>query len=202
MKYLLCAALALFSYCCHAQHFRASQLCNEQIKLNGGIRSQFGGLSRNFIPLHLPEGTTHVAISVTVSQNDEHISGYDLTTNLVSMFATGNVLSAVDAVNTLQGKPGTGVLDIVLFDNEHCAAQYLRKEQLSCNPVYFRLNSVGGIYQCEVDKYSSKYWLCFRNPSEINAVYFKVEATAITPENEATPTPDLQPNYLKARYSK
>ena len=180
MKHLITICLLIASFTTSAQ-YDARQLCNEHMKLNGGIRSQFGGMSRNFIPITIPEGTTHIAVSFNISESEDHIDDFALTSNILSILATGNILSISDVMSNMSGKPGTGIIDFVLFDDPDCVGRYVRKEETTgCHSSFYRRNSKGGVYTYKLDNPSRRqYWLCLRNPSEYSPVYFQVEATAI-----------------------
>lgn len=206
MKSLLISAtvIAMLLNFSAAGQYSATRLCNETIKLNGGVRSQFGGISRTYIPVTVPTGATHIAISITVSPTQQ-VNGYALTANLVSVFAAGNVFSIPDMLSSLQGSPGTGIIDLVLYNSGYCVDQFIQKSQNLCNALYWRQNSGGGIFHFEVP-YPGQYYLCFRNPSEMDAVYFHVEATAIIAadseqKNYAAPTENSgETNYMRIRY--
>lgn len=177
--------------------YSASRLCNEHIKLNGGVRSQFGGISRTYIPLNIPPGTSHLAISITVSPTD-NIDGYALTASLASALS-GNITSIPGLLNSMQGQPGNGIIDMLLYNSSYCAGLFTSKSSELCRALYYRQNSGGGIFQYEVP-YPGTYYLCFRNPSEIDAVYFHVEATAIIPDhtdNNSSAVPEYSKQEMK-----
>lgn len=179
MKCIIVAILLLNSIMSFAQ-IDAKQLCNERVKLNGGIRSQFGGMSRTGLYLQLPPNTKYIYLAITISTTNDHINGVGLTTSIASLLGTGNILSISDISQHLQGQPGEGILDFRVYQNKDCAQYFINKVNSNCYSYYSRSNSIGGIYQIPIENPYLPYYLCFRNPSEYNAVYFHIEATAIT----------------------
>jgi hypothetical protein len=202
MKFVF-LALLLFPWVTFAQ-YDAQKLCNERIKLNGGVRSQFGGKSRRYIPLNIPANTKTIVFSISVSENPNMITPYNLTTQLLGAFSGSNVLSLYDAVSGVSGNPGNGILDFYIMNSGPCVDLFISKSTEQCRTLYSRQNSGGGVFQFDVPNTYSTYYLCFRNPDELNEVWFDVEATAIMKETGSIAQPvnseSQQPSLRRSMY--
>lgn len=197
MKQLLFLPLFLFLSLCSIAQYDATGLCNESITLNGGIRSQMGGRSRTYIPIKVPEHCDKVLLSINIADNPYSVDAWGLTTQVLSLLSTYDISSIAELTSGISGNPGTGTIDMIIYTNPKCVEYYLQKASFTCDQYFQRVNSGGGLFTIDIPFPGTTYYLCFRNPSEFNAVYFQVEATAITTKEETAEYDNSNSEYSK-----
>lgn len=200
MKQLLFLPLYLFLSLCSIAQYDATGLCNESITLNGGIRSQMGGRSRTYIPIKVPEHCNKILISLNINENPYSVNAWGLTTQVLSLLASPGISSITDLVNNISGTNGDSKLDALIYLNESCAKSFVQKVHVKCFNYFERRSTNGGVFQVDIPFPNMTYYLCFRNPESVNAVYFQVEATAII-NKEDTIEQNNSTNQMNNKYN-
>ena len=106
-------------------------ITKQSFYLNGGARAMFGGKSREYLQVDLPENTVEWYYTITTSPQKTESSGTNLTGQLARLLVpdmgiASNVLSSIIV------PPGSGACDVYLmtnpnevnnlFQNNHLAA--------------------------------------------------------------------------------
>lgn len=160
------------------------ELYNTEHKLNGGIRSQFGGVSRIACPLRLPPYTSHILLTISTAQG-EGISATELAIDAANIASNG-ALSAFTSLSNISYKrqrtgQQSGLVDYYIFYDLQCAQLFIDKTDRQCR--WFGMQNItGGTFTLPVKSspYQQTIWIGIRNPSETTATYCRLEAVAVT----------------------
>jgi hypothetical protein len=179
MKLLLLFFVINTSIIASAQ-YKTVQLCNESYKLNGGTRAIFGGgISRNGVYLRVPPGTVHLLYTISVSDNEGSANPVGLLSQVTSLLTGYSSIAAIG--ESVSGGSHKGVLNVYYHNNVNCASAFINKSEQQCNTLGGKINFTGGTVDLDwqPDKAYENFYLCFMNPSSLEAVFFNIEAVAI-----------------------
>ncbi len=163
-----------------APRYEDVTLVHEEYKLNSGTRP--GGMSRAFIPLHVPRHTLYLIYSVAASPRNPlqdlglHAQVRD------KIHAQGASLSiGSQLLNKLFSPPADGVTDVLLFNDSTNAALYSVHIDEPCIEDYSRHHVANAIVGIPI-KYTTTdttLYLCLRNPEAVMAEYVTIEVVAV-----------------------
>lgn len=151
--------------------------------LNGGNRATFGGKSRVWYNIQLPENTVEWYYSFTTTKGQDPTASIQLISQLTRMVdPTG--FSAI-ATNAILTPSGAAVCDLYLMDRPN-ADKFLEKvDNWGGSYNYLvngsRLNYKEGVVQVR-DAVSGSYCLGFKNPSAVQGITITFEVVAIVEE--------------------
>ena len=151
--------------------------------LNGGNRATFGGKSRVWYNIQLPENTVEWYYSFTTTKGQDPTESIQLMSQLTRMVdPTG--FSAI-ATNAILTPSGAAVCDLYLMDRPN-ADKFLEKvDNWGGSYNYLvngsRLNYKEGTVQVK-DAVSGSYCLGFKNPSAVQGITITFEVVAIVEE--------------------
>lgn len=151
--------------------------------LNGGNRATFGGKSRVWYNIQLPENTVEWYYSFTTTKGQNPTASIQLISQLTRMVdPTG--FSAI-ATNAILTPSGAAVCDLYLMDRPN-ADKFLEKvDNWGGSYNYLvngsRLNYKEGVVQVR-DAVSGSYCLGFKNPSAVQGITITFEVVAIVEE--------------------
>jgi len=151
--------------------------------LNGGNRATFGGVSRTYYKVDLPENTVEWYYSVSTSPNEGSSESLNLTSQLTKLVdPTGLSTLAVSAIMT---PTGSGVIDIYLCDRTNIDKFIEKVDNWGGSYSYIisgsRINFKQGTIQVK-DILSGSWYLGFKNPSATTGINITIEVTAIVKE--------------------
>lgn len=200
MKYPLLIAMLLCSLFASAQV--ATTIVNSRYKLNGGARSQVGGISRLVVPVTVPYNCHRIVYTIGTSKG-EGVNPVKLTTQLASMAGDAGMLSAITGIanisDMIMPSQQSGLLSIYLYLERRCAMLFENKATQQCRPYAYQPNITGGTFAlvCDAGDWGKTFYICIMNPQTFEATYFNIEVSALlqqaayntdyTPENRYTP---------------
>ncbi|HLY69180.1 MAG TPA: hypothetical protein VKR53_05595 [Puia sp.] len=156
-------------------------LSQQTIALNGGIRSNFGGQSREYVEIQLPPNTVEWYYLVTTAPiQNKALALVEQLTRLIDPSGLSSL-----AESAIISPTGTNVCDTYLMDRNNTDA-FQRKADLNKGNYSFiisgsRTNFRGGPVQVR-DIKTGTWFLGFRNPSETQALAITFEVAAVVEE--------------------
>ncbi|WP_298426143.1 hypothetical protein [uncultured Kordia sp.] len=151
------------------------------IYLNGGLRSQFGGKSRIYIPIDLPKNTVKWYYSFSTKKGKSGIQNLNLALQLSSMILDPSTLTS-QVTSQLKIPEGSSSVDIYLTDKENID-KFIRKEDNDGAVLYYYeegtiSNTKSAIVEID-DTNSGTVYLGLKNPSASSGVNISIEVVAI-----------------------
>jgi tetratricopeptide (TPR) repeat protein len=167
---------------------------SRDIYLNGGTRAQFGGKSRTYIKVDLPQNTVQWYYSFTTTQGQSGTSNLNLAVQLTSMLSdpTGLTSSTLSAIKVPEGVATT---DVYLFDQNNMNL-FIQKTDLNGGtyhhyPEGMAENTKQAVVKID-DIKSGTWYLGLRNPSSVSGINLNFEVVAITEKRIKKEKPENQ----------
>ncbi|HPF10568.1 MAG TPA: hypothetical protein PLP62_03900 [Flavobacteriaceae bacterium] len=152
------------------------------IYINGGLRAEFGGKSRVFIPVDLPPNTVKWYYSFSTSRDENNAQNINLGLQLTAIildptFSTANVVSKIKVPD------GVASADIFLMDKKNMEA-FMDKADNNGGTFYFSeegsvMNTKNAVVEID-DIKNGRMYLGLRNPSTTYGLNLSIEVVAIT----------------------
>lgn len=152
------------------------------IYLNGGLNAAFGGNSRTYLKIDLPQNTVKWYYSFSTSKGKSGTQNLSLAIQLAGMLAdpsgfTSNTLSALNVPE------GVASVDIYLLDRENLN-KFTAKDDIYENGFSFLMegtaqNTKQAVVEID-DKIKGTVYLGLKNPSTHSGVNLTIEVVAIT----------------------
>ena len=169
---------------------KTRQLIEERnIYLNGGARSQFGGKSRTYIQINLPENTLKWYYSFSTSPGESGTKSLSLLTQLTTLAIGPTGLASV--LTDVEVPSGSQSIDVYLLDKTN-VDRFIKKEDLNGGTFYYYLqgsveNTKHGIIEInEITR--GTCFLGLKNPSSLNGVNILIEVVAVIEEKSEKQT--------------
>jgi hypothetical protein len=152
--------------------------------LNGGVRSTFGGKSRTYFEIQLPPNTIEWYYILTTYPS-ENSTSLNLIPQLTKLFASGGTSILASAILS---PTGSNSCDVYLMDRNNADA-FMQKADNNGGTFYHilsakRENFRNGTVQVR-DIKQGKWYLGFKNPSEMQGIAVSFEVAAIV-EDESS----------------
>lgn len=150
---------------------------NRDLYINGGARAQFGGKSRTYIKVDLPENTIQWYYSFSTSKGKSGTNNLNLAIQLAGILAdpsgiTSKTVSAIDVPE------GVASADVYLIDQSNLSP-FLKKKSFRHYSEAMAENTKQAIVKID-DIKSGSWYLGIRNPSSLNGLNLSIEVVAIT----------------------
>lgn len=160
-------------------------MTNQSFYLNGGTRAAFGGKSRYYFTIALPENTVEWYYAITTTPNENQNKSIGLASQLMKFIdPTAGIAST--AASALMAPTGADVCDVYLVPDKASADNFTNKVG---DFNYFRSDSRenyrGGVIQVR-DVTKGTYFLSFKNPSATTGIGINVEVAAIVAEKSSS----------------
>lgn len=153
--------------------------------LNGGTRATFGGKSRTWFNISLPQNTVEWYYSFTTTKGENSKATIGLLSQLTRLYdPTGMTAIATNAILT---PSGAGVCDIYLMDRKNADA-FSEKVDNWGGTYYYQVtgsreNFKNGTVQIK-DILTGNWCLGFKNPSSTEGISITFEVVAIVEETK------------------
>lgn len=153
--------------------------------LNGGTRATFGGKSRTWFNISLPQNTIEWYYSFTTTKGENSKATIGLLSQLTRLYdPTGMTAIATNAILT---PSGAGVCDIYLMDRKNADA-FSEKVDNWGGTYYYQVtgsreNFKNGTVQIK-DILTGNWCLGFKNPSSTEGISITFEVVAIVEETK------------------
>ena len=162
---------------------------NRDIYLNGGMRSQFGGKSRIYIQIDLPENTVKWMYSFTTSKGENGTKGLDLVLQVSTLLLDSSTIVS-SLLPEIKVPEGEASIDVYLCDRVNID-KFMDKADLYGGEYSFTMegtveNTKAAVVKVD-DVISGTVFLGLKNPSSMNAVNISIEVVAITETKIAIP---------------
>lgn len=153
--------------------------------LNSGSRATFGGKSRTWFNIPLPQNTVEWYYSFTTTKRENSTAATGLLSQLTRLYdPTGMTAIAANAILT---PSGAGVCDIYLMDKANCDKFMDKVDNWRASFLYkmngSRENYKNGTVQIK-DILAGNWCLGFKNPSAREGVSITFEVVAIVEETK------------------
>lgn len=184
MKYLYLFLLAsLFVSVTKAQQYQFKELItNEIIQLNSASRP--GGITRNHLPVTLPEGCIGFIYSMNANNPDDPVeNSFSMIAGLVTLAGTGN-MAISSVVSKLPIPTGTESADIYFIPSYAHVQNFLAKKAFNYIPGYSRTSRLSTTVFVPLAQPMPEHtiYLCVRNPSAFNKISVTVNVVAVSEE--------------------
>ena len=184
----------LFCNITSAQEFKINRetqqlIENRDIHLNGGMRSQFGGKSRTYIQVDLPENTVKWMYSFSTAKGQNGTQDLNLLTQIGGMIADPSGFTS-DMLSEIKVPEGVATIDVYLCNRPNID-KFLDKSDLNGDTYYYTMegtveNTKAAVVEID-DVISGTVFLGLKNPSSMNGVHISIEVVAITETKVAIP---------------
>jgi hypothetical protein len=175
---------------CFSQTYRkvrkvVNLMSQQDFYLNGGIRAQFGGKSRVYYRIDLPENTVSWYYVFTTHSGQSPAPIINLLTQITSLFDPSGLAPIV--ASAILAPTGSHACDMYLMDYSNKNAFMNKVDQNHGSFSYYesgsRMNYKSGTIMINDKELNSGSWyIGFRNPSAIEGLNVSFEAVAITEE--------------------
>lgn len=165
------------------EHRPVQVLSPQTFYLNGGNRATFGGKSRVWYNIQLPQNTVEWYYSFTTTKGEDPTQSIQLMSQLTKLVDPSGITAI--AANAILTPSGAAVCDLYLMDRPN-ADKFLEKvDNWGGSYTYLingsRLNYKEGTVQVK-DAVSGNYCLGFKNPSAVQGITITFEVVAIVEE--------------------
>ena len=187
----LFSALSLVSQRQISERVAVQLISPQKIYLNGGARAAFGGQSRTWIQIILPENTVEWYYAFSTGQSSSNLGLFTQLAKLTD--PKGNTSISEEAVYV---PSGSGVCDVLLLDKANADAFY-SKVDLSGGTFFVqtqKINHRNGLIRVK-HLLSGDWYIGLRNPSSLEGVSISLEAVAIVQQTRVV---ELSESQLKA----
>jgi hypothetical protein len=157
-------------------------ITKQSFYLNGGARSMFGGVSREYLQVDLPPNTVEWYYSVTTSPQKTAAPNTNLTGQLVKLLVP-DLGIASGILSSIIVPTGSGACDVYLMADPNEVNKFITKQPF--NGVIgkdSRQNYASGVVQIK-DLLSGSCYLTLRNPSGMDGLNITIEVAAIVKES-------------------
>lgn len=190
--------------CLSASGQEVITLYNTSHKLNGGARSQVGGISRLVIPVTVPYKCNRIVYNISTSKG-EGVNPVALTAQLATLTDKAGFLSTISGIvnisDMIMPSQQTGLLSIYLYLLQRCAYLFESKATQQCNAFGYQPNITGGTYAlaCNMNDWGKTFYIGIMNPQTWESTYFNVEVSAILEKTETEPEPEKPADNIEVK---
>ena len=185
LNYILTLIILLIFKVSFAQDYQneAIQLIKPRgIYLNGGLRASFGGKSRTYIKVDLPQNTVKWYYSFSTERGESGTQNLNLAIQLSSMMVAGPIGSTSINMSGVEVPAGSASIDVYLCDRANIDA-FIEKVDNDGGTFYYTMegttkNTRQAIVEVD-DVTSGTIYLGLKNPSMNDGVNISIEVVAI-----------------------
>lgn len=148
--------------------------------LNGGVRANLGGKSRETIRINLPKNTKRWYYSFTTSPGEDGTKLLNLGVQVAASLTTGGLGSAI--ASSIQVPAGSSTVDVYVLPIDF-RSQFIEKQDATWK--FYADVSVQNAKQAvqSIDNnYGNSFYIGLKNPSAVSGVNIQIEVAAIIEE--------------------
>ena len=178
--------LSTISIIVNGQEIKTARESNQIIEtrsiyLNSGSRATFGGKSRTFIKIDLPENTVEWYYSFSTSTGQSGFKNLNLAVQLSSLLADPTGLTAT-ALSSVKVPSGSSSIDVFLCNRANIDKFMDKADSWGGTYTYIIEGTVNNTKQAVVkvdDVISGTWYIGIKNPSSLDGVNITIEVVAI-----------------------